>query len=60
MNLRTITWWVLYNPERRRVVREAQFKAHLRTAAKAFPECVLVKVKGHYVLPRSSTTTREG
>lgn len=46
MNLRTITFWALYDPKRKEIVRMARFKKMFTRYSQAF---VLVKLKGHYV-----------
>lgn len=50
MKLRTITFWVLYIPAMKHIVATRRFRyevAKLHRPAGA----VLVKMKGHYVLP---------
>lgn len=54
MNLRTITLWAMYNPKRRELIVTRQFKYEIERIHRP-ADCVLVKLKGHYVLPRART-----
>ena len=57
MNLRTIACWVVYNPKRRSIVNGFRTKKELLNhyGANVIPiGCVLVRMKGNYVPPRST------
>lgn len=48
MNLRTITFWVLYDPKRKELIASRQFKHEIEKLHRPAGS-VVVKVKGHYV-----------
>jgi len=59
MNLRTITFWVLYDPLAQVVIATRQFKYQVKRVHQ--PEgTVVVKLKGHYLRPAESTTAVKG
>lgn len=47
MNLRTITCWAIYDPERRVIVKGGATKPLVLPSK--YPGCVLVKMSGFYV-----------
>ena len=51
MNLRKITFWAAYHPERREILSARQFKFQIEQQAKRpfLKGTVLVKLTGHYV-----------
>lgn len=57
MNLRTIICWAVYNPKRKSIVNGFRTKKEMKRFYSAgIPiGCVLVKMKGHYVRPPSTT-----
>jgi hypothetical protein len=60
MKLRTVTCWAIYRPSTKLIVVGMPTKKQL-LALRHVPEgCVVVKLKGHYVMPRSTSTTRRG
>lgn len=49
MNLRTITFWALYDPANKLVVEQKQFKREIEKIRRVYPDrLVVVKLKGHY------------
>lgn len=57
MNLRTIVYWVVYDPSKKVIVTTHQFKKDVR---RVFAGCVLVQMKGHYFPPRVGRTHWKG
>lgn len=50
MNLRTITFWGLYDPANKAFVVMRQFKREVEKQRRRYPErLVVVKMKGHYL-----------
>ena len=56
MNLRTITCWAVYDPRKKYIFAMRQYKKQLLTSVHIPKGCLVVKVKGHYVKPRSPST----
>lgn len=54
MNLRTISFWVLYDPKRKLVIDFSKFKHR----AKRMDGCVVIRVKGHYLPPKRKPPRR--
>lgn len=50
VNLRTITFWVIYDPVKKLVLTERQFRKQIERCHIPV-HCVIVKMKGHYVRP---------
>lgn len=55
MNLRTITFWAIYDPKHKYILTTKQRKRELVRTCHVPDGCVVVKMKGHYVRKRSST-----
>lgn len=51
MNLRTITFWVLYDPRDKYVIAERKTKREIVERIHIPDGCILVKMKGHYLRP---------
>jgi hypothetical protein len=56
MNLRTITFWVIYDPEVKRVIVERRTKTEITERIHIPQGCVVVKMQGHYIRPVSTRT----
>lgn len=52
MNLRTIKFWAIYDPEQKHLVTTRLTKKELVKRAHMPHGCVLVKMVGHYLPPR--------
>lgn len=49
MNLRTITLWAIYRPKFKHIVTTEPTKKALLKKHRVPTDCVVVKLKGHYV-----------
>lgn len=58
MNLRTISYWVVYDPAQKHIITAEQFKKTLLKRFKRRPlptGCVIVNMRGHYHRPIDTT-----
>ena len=54
MNIRTITCWAVYDPQRKVIFTVRALKKQ----AKPIEGCILVKMKGHYLPPKKPARTQ--
>ena len=59
MNLRTVQFWAFYDPKHKWLVATKPTKRELVRTVHMPEGCVIVKMKGHYVKPRSSKRTAQ-
>lgn len=58
MKLRTIVAWVIYNYRLKYIETGAATKKRGLKMLRRHPGCVLVKLKGHYLIPRHDIPQR--
>lgn len=49
MSLRTIKFWVIYDPKEKMVIAERRTKKEIIERCHVPAHCVIVEMKGHYI-----------